>query len=107
MTQKKLTVCRVVKNDSKKLKYTYILRISIAIRCDVSTQKMFSMITLSARRAYEDTSTHTHVVNTFTSAHTTPHSVKYVHKRTPRRIYVVYYVTFLLSCVAAAIVNTD
>ena len=33
----------------KKLKYTYILRISIAIRCDVSKKTFFSMITLNAR----------------------------------------------------------
>ena len=33
----------------KKLKYTYILRISIAIRCDVSKKKFVSMITLNPR----------------------------------------------------------
>ena len=47
--KKRLTVCRVVKNDSKKLKHTYILRISIAIRCNVSKKNFFSMITLNTR----------------------------------------------------------
>ena len=33
----------------KKLKYTYFLRISIAIRCDVSKKTFFSMITLTVQ----------------------------------------------------------
>ena len=35
--------------NKKKLKYTYILRISIAIRCNVSKKTFFSMITLTAQ----------------------------------------------------------
>ena len=33
--------------NKKKLKYTYILRISIAIRCNMSKKTFFSMITLN------------------------------------------------------------
>ena len=40
MTKKKIDSMSCSKNDSKKLKYIYILRISIAIRCNVSTQQI-------------------------------------------------------------------
>ena len=72
--------------NKKKLKYTYILRISIAIRCNVSTKTFFSMITLNTH-----THTYTHArTHTRTRAHIHIHTHTHTHTPTITYTYTPY-----------------